>query len=473
VDEIPQIRVLVVSVPTDALPEVKSALSRNPRVEFVEENLQVAPAMVPNDYWYPSEWHLTKLKAPEAWDITTGDPSVIIAVLDSGVDSTHPDLAAKLLPGWNFYDNNADTSDVYGHGTKVAGVAAAVTNNGLGVAAIAWQCRILPVRVTDTSGYTTYSLLAKGITYAADNGAKAATASFLIYDGATLSSAAKYLMDRGGLVIAAGGNTGSEANYPDNPYIISVSATTSSDARASFSTYGPYIDLAAPGSSIYTTEKGGGYGIASGTSFSAPLTASLIALLFSADPSLTPAQVEQILESTAVDLGAAGYDQYYGWGRIDAARAVQAAANGVSPAPTPTPTPEPTPSPTPTPTPDPTPTPTPTPEPTPTPTPEPTPSPTPTPDTIPPTATIVQPSDGDDVSKIIEIIVEADDDTGISKVEFYLNAKLVATDAEYPYLYRWNTRSVKDGGQTIMVQAYDLTGNSASASIEVNVANKK
>lgn len=250
-------------------------------------------------------------------------------MLDSGVDLEHPDLAGKVLPGYNFYDNNCDVRDVSGHGTAVAGVAAAATNNSVGVAAIGWHCSILPVRVTDPNGYTSYSLLAKGLTYAADRGAKVAVVSFGIFGGQDLSSAAKYFMDKGGLVVASGGNTGSYCDDPDNPYIVSVSGTTSDDR--SWGTYGPYIDLSAPCSAIYTTINGGGYGNVGGTSFSAPLTAGLIGLIFSANPSLAPNQVEQILKSTAVDLGDPGYDVYYGWGRINASKALKATVGSTPP----------------------------------------------------------------------------------------------------------------------------------------------
>lgn len=329
VDEIPQIEVLVVSVPQEALPRVKSALSRNPMIDFVKENLKLSPSAIPNDKYYGFQWHLKKVEAPDAWDISSGDPTVVIAVLDSGVDLEHPDLACKVLPGYNFYDNNCDVRDVSGHGTAVAGVAAAATNNSLGVAAIGWHCSILPVRVTDPNGYTSYSLLAKGLTYAADRGAKVAVVSFGIFGGQDLSSAAKYFMDKGGLVVASGGNTGSYCDDPNNPYIVSVSGTTSDDR--SWGTYGPYIDLSAPCSAIYTTINGGGYGNVGGTSFSAPLTAGLIGLIFSANPSLAPNQVEQILKSTAVDLGDPGYDVYYGWGRINASKALKATVGSTHP----------------------------------------------------------------------------------------------------------------------------------------------
>jgi subtilisin family serine protease len=523
VEEIHQIQTIIVRVPEKALQQVKNALSHNPMIDFVEENRQIPPSAIPNDPYYTKQWHLTKIGAPEAWKFSIGKSDVIIAVLDSGVDPNHPDLAAKLLPGYNFYDNNYNTSDVYGHGTKVAGVAAAITNNALGVAGIAWQCSILPVRVTDTDGYTSYSLLSKGLIYAADHGAKTATISFQIYGGKALSSAAKYFMDKGGLVVGAGGNTGQYCNDTDNPYIISVSATTSTDTITSWSTYGPYIDLAAPGSSIYTTFKGGGYGSASGTSFSTPIVAGLAALIFSANPNLTPTQVEQILKSTAVDLGSPGYDIYYGWGRINASKALRMAA-GTPPPPQDT---------------------------------------TPpnvaitypkdgatvsasitvtvnasdnvavskvelykngelfavdneapyefywdttcdpdgqytlyakaydssgnvaTSNTItvkvantpkevnPPTINIIQPINGSTVSKIINITVSAYGESGISKVEFYINDKLLATDTTEPYTYRWNTRSVKDGWQTITAKAYDSLGNMAQTSIKVYVSNKK
>ena len=329
VDEISQIKVLVVSLPEDALLRVKSALSRNPMIDFVKENLKLSPSAIPNDEYYGFQWHLKKVGAPDAWDISSGDPSVVVAVLDSGVDLEHPDLAGKVLPGYNFYDNNYDVKDVSGHGTAVAGVAAAATNNSVGVAAIGWHCSILPIRVTDPNGYTSYSLLAKGLTYAADRGAKVAVVSFGIFGGQSLSSAAKYFMDKGGLVVASGGNTGSYCDDPDNPYIVSVSGTTSDDR--SWGTYGPYVDLSAPCSAIYTTINGGGYGNVGGTSFSAPLTAGLIGLIFSASPSLAPNQVEQILKSTAVDLGDPGYDVYYGWGRINASKALKATVGSSHP----------------------------------------------------------------------------------------------------------------------------------------------
>lgn len=557
VDEIPQIDVLVISVPEAALtrfttafmrslgfsfPErlvnvrltqAKFALMRNPMVEFVEENRLIEPSQTPNDPYYWKQWHLVKINGPDAWEISTGGGSVVIAVLDSGVDPSHPDLAGKLLSGWNFYDNNDDTADVYGHGTIVAGAAAAIANNGVGVASVAWNCPILPIRVTDKNGYAYYSTLSKGLIYAADRGARVAVMSFQIFDGALLSSAAKYFVDKGGVVVAAAGNTGKYESYNDNQYIVSVSATTSSDSLARFSSYGPYVDISAPGESIYTTFSGGKYASTSGTSLSAPVAAGVVALILSANPSLMPCQAERILEASAADLGGAGYDVYYGWGRVDAYAALKMASNVSSSPPAPTPPPDTTP-----------------------------PSVRITyprngdtlsgsvvvavdasddsgvskvelyrngvlfgvdsdapyefywdtasdqdgaytlvakaydeagnvgessavsvnvanasvikvVDTNPPTVSITQPLDGSKVSKTIDVSVSAWDESGIAKVEFYIDGKLVATDSEYPYAYRWSTRSVKDGWHTIMVRAYDLFSNFAEVSIRVHVSNRK
>jgi hypothetical protein len=223
-------------------------------------------------------------------------------------------------------------------------------------------------------------------------------------------------MDRGGLVVAAGGNTGKYEDYADNPYIISVSATTTGDALASFSPYGPYIDLSTPGVSIYTTVRGGSYASASGTSLSAPITAGVVALMFSVNPSLTPSQAEQILEATAVDLGGAGHDVYYGGGRVDAYAALKMASS-VSPPP---------------------------------------------PDNTPPSVEITYPRDVYTVSSTIIVKVDASDDSGVSKVELYKNGVLFAVDSEAPYEFYWDTTADPDGVYVLVAKAYDRAGNRVS-----------
>ena len=168
--------------------------------------------------------------------------------------------------------------------------------------------------------------MTKGIIHAADHGARVANISFGIYGGNALNSASQYMQDKGGWVVAAGGNSGNYETYDstgDNPYLISVAATSSSNVRTSWSSYGEYIDFAAPGSGIYTTKTGGSYGSTSGTSFSSPIVAGAIALLFSYDPTLTPDQVYDALKTSAVDLGDSGRDNYYGWGKINVYGALQ------------------------------------------------------------------------------------------------------------------------------------------------------
>uniref|UniRef100_UPI0027B95910 S8 family serine peptidase n=1 Tax=Geobacter sp. TaxID=46610 RepID=UPI0027B95910 len=183
-EEIPQLRIKRIKVPAAARDKVKAALARNPLVTFVEENYLAEPLATPNDPSYVSQWHLPKIAAPAGWDISTGSSSVDIAILDTGVDPSHPDLAGKLLPGFNFYTNTTDTHDVYGHGTKVAGSAAALANNAAGVAGVAWQNQIMPLVISDSTGYATYSRMASAITYAADHGVRIINLSF----GGTTSS---------------------------------------------------------------------------------------------------------------------------------------------------------------------------------------------------------------------------------------------------------------------------------------------
>jgi subtilisin family serine protease len=209
VDKIPQIDVHIIQIPPAALEALEKALSRRPEVEFVERNSLLPPVQIPNDSEYLNQWHLPMIFGPEAWEISQGVPEAIIAVLDSGVDPTHEDLAGKLIPGYNFFNGDTDTSDVYGHGTKVAGAATAISDNGTGVASVAWQNLLMPIRVTDARGYGYVSAIAQGLTYAVDNGAKVMNLSFAGVAGSpTIANAAQYVVSQGGLVVAAAGNCG-------------------------------------------------------------------------------------------------------------------------------------------------------------------------------------------------------------------------------------------------------------------------
>ncbi len=307
-------------------------------VEYAEPDYEVQALVTPNDPSFASQWWLTTVRAPAAWDLTTGTSSVIVAVCDTGVQSTHPDLAANLiLPGYNTYLNNTNAEDTQGHGTLVAGCIGAIGNNGLGVAGMAWRIKILPVRITyaDGVGSAYVSDMAEGLTYAADRGAKIINCSFSGFNASTIESAAKYCRGKGALVCFAAGNSGVDMSvgYPDTTNIVVVGATTASDARASWSNYGTPVDVVAPGEGILTTALGGGYASVSGTSFASPITAGLAALVLSANPKLGPADIESTITKTCKDLGAIGNDSVFGHGLIQAGAAVALAA---TPAPTPT-----------------------------------------------------------------------------------------------------------------------------------------
>ena len=423
--EIPGIGVHLVELPPDSDEEVfVSTFKSRPEVEFAELDRIVPLAeIVPDDPWYGSwEWYLTKIQAPSAWSTTTGSSSITIAIIDSGVDGTHEDLASKMVPGWNVYNNNSDTSDVVGHGTSVAGTAAAATNNGKGVASIAWNCRVMPIRVTDTTGYLTWSNAASGLTWAADHGARVANVSAEVSNSSTVRSAAQYFQSKGGVVTCSAGNEATFDPSADNPYILTVSATDGNDALCSWSNTGNNVDLSAPGTA-YTTYRGGGYGSASGTSISAPVVAGVAGLVLSANPSLTASQVQDILKQSADDLGTAGWDPSYGWGRVNAARAVSLAGGGG------------------------------------------------TGDTTAPTVSITSPSDGVTVSGTISAQVTANDNVGVASVSLKVDGVLLAGDNTAPYTFPWNTSAAANGSHTLTAIAVDGAGNSASATVSVTVNN--
>lgn len=338
VGEIRELRVQRVRVAPGELDAAQRRLAALPDVEWVEPNRAFQPLALPGDPLYTQQWHLPAVGAPAAWDLRAPGAEPIVAILDSGVDPDHPDLQARLLgaSGWNEWDDDADFADVTGHGTKVAGAAAAITGNGVGVASLAWGSWILPIRVTDLAGAAYASTLADGLARAANAGARIANVSFGgVVGSLTVREAARLFVERGGVVIAGAGNAGAAEPWADTPWILSVSATDELDALWSGSSTGSYVDLAAPGVRIRTTLDGGSYSNATGTSYAGPVAAGVAALVLGVHPGLQPADVESILESTARDLGPAGWDPAFGRGRVDAAAAValaQMMASGVMPA---------------------------------------------------------------------------------------------------------------------------------------------
>ena len=294
-------------------------------VLFAEPDYLVAPdATTSNDPSLKSQWQHSKINSFGAWDTVTGNSSILVAVCDTGISSNHPDLVANLqLPGFNTVDNSTNTEPIYNHGTGVAGCIGAVGNNATGVAGVVWDVRILPIRITNTTDGMAYiSDAAEGIRYAADQGAKVVNLSYRMASYSTIDSAAQYLRGKGGLLFVAAGNDGIQQSWPDFPSFLAVGATTSTDTKASFSNTGAYIDLVAPGSSVYSTTSSSSYAYMSGTSFSSPIAGGLAALIYSLNPSFTPEQVESFLIQGCVDLGAAGEDSSFGAGRIDAAQSI-------------------------------------------------------------------------------------------------------------------------------------------------------
>lgn len=281
----------------------------------------------PNDPSLNLQWQISNMNLTSAWDLTTGN-NIIFAATDSGCQTDHPDLQANLIAGYNFYSNNTDTSDVYHHGTMVAGMVAAVTNNGIAGAGAGWNVKHMPIRVSDATGYAYWSTIATGVKWAADNGAKAVNASFNMWGSTSAIDAATYLYSKGGVFTISAGNQATlyydRANIPQ---ALVVGSINSSDTLSGFSNRGPGVDVVAPGEGVYTTYLGSTYVYANGTSFSAPLVSGVVTLMYSVNPTITPQNVIRIIKSTATDLGTTGHDLSYSWGKVNAQAAVLAAKN--------------------------------------------------------------------------------------------------------------------------------------------------
>ncbi len=324
--------------------DVAARLSANPNVESVVPDAIASvadwPADAPPDdtLYATTQADFPHIGVPGAWALTTGSPSVVVAILDTGYEGTHPDLAAiPIVSPYNARTGTTSVTDGYGHGTHVAGTIAAQTNNAMGVAGIAPGVTIMPVKVMDSNGQGYWSDFLEGVDWARTHGAKIVNLSLGGPLSASQVAAFQPTFDAaysaGVLVVAAAGNNNnSNGFYPASfAHVVSVSATNNSDAKASFSNFGPAVDVSAPGVTIESTFKGATYQTMSGTSMATPHVVGVAALIRSYHPTYTVDEVETALEITALDLGAPGRDDIFGNGRIRAAEAVAWVAPDVTP----------------------------------------------------------------------------------------------------------------------------------------------
>lgn len=317
---IPHIEVQVVKIPKGrTVKEMIAILEKNPNVEFVDPDFKMQTSLTPNDAFFKdSQKALINLDVEAAWEISTGDYSIPIAVLDTGIYASHEDLRGRIIQGYNFINNNTITNDDNGHGTMVAGILGAASNNGIGIAGVTWKNPIIPVKVMGADGTGTHSAIAQGIIFAVDQGAKVINMSI---GGPSSSSTLKYAVDyaheKGVVIVAAAGNSNSSVMYPAAyPNVIAVGAIDNNDNKASYSNYGPEISVTAPGTAISTLNNGG-YATGSGTSFAAPIVSGLAGLILSEASNLSPATVKEVIENGVVDLGVEGFDNYFGWGKVN------------------------------------------------------------------------------------------------------------------------------------------------------------
>lgn len=432
---IPKIGVEVLKVPKGKEKAVFAELSKDPEVEYVEYDYPAHPQVVPNDPFYSTkQWQYSVISAPAGWNIATSASSIVVAIADDGVHPNHPDLKANLLPAYSVVTESPTTElPLCTHGTLVAGVVGQVGNNALGGAGMAWNVKMLPVNLSSNESTTTCSTssineLAEALVYATDQGVDIINMSWGGGSLSTLETAVNYATSRGVLVVSSGGNeNASNLLYPAAyERVVGVGATQkaatttapSGDTRARYSNYGPALDVMAPGSAIYTT-SGTTYANKNGTSLASPMVAGLAALVLSVNPDLSYRQVREVILQNTDDLGTPGWDQYYGWGRINVQKTLTAAQSLV-----------------------------------------------PEVDTTAPTITVTAPSDGAILYNEVSVSVEnvATDDFGVTRKELYVDGLLYA-ESLGPKQSFWWSGDIPVGQHTLQVKAYDLAGNVAESPV--------
>ncbi len=307
-----------------ALERLANHIEQNPSVIYAQPEVLLQPQdVIPNDPDYSRQWGLQKIRAPKAWEISKGSSTVKIGIVDSGIAMNHPDLKDRYAGGYDFVQHDTYPQDTDGHGTHVAGIAAATGNNGIGIAGVGWRTKLLIARVLTAEGATDTDV-AKGIIWVTDHGASVINISLgTYYNSDTLHQAIEYAQEKGALVVAAAGNESTNIPlYPAAyPGVIGVAATDPNDGYASFSNYGSYVDISAPGVDIYSTYPGG-YAYMSGTSMAAPFVAGAAAVIKAEFPEYSAGQIWQRLRAGADDLGPKGLDVHYGYGRLNLYRSL-------------------------------------------------------------------------------------------------------------------------------------------------------
>jgi hypothetical protein len=361
VQELPQIGWQIVEVPYGTQRDVRDRYAKEAAFERADLDFARKVASTPNDPYWPYQWNLVNITADKAWDTVTGDPSVVVAIMDTGVETTHPDLSANVwtnpgeiagngkdddgngyvddVHGYDFAYGDSDPNDVFGHGTSCAGIVAAVQNNSIGVSGLAPKCRVAAIKAANDSGYFYDSANVPAFVYCADMGFKVISMSFFSDDVTPAErDAVDYCWQAGMVLVAAAGNSTSVIPYYPGAYenVVAVAATDSANNPAWFTDYGSWVDVAAPGVGIPTITLGGGYttGFA-GTSAATPHVAGLAGLLFAANPSATNRQVRAALEDTGTTTFYAPWGEYTGYGKVDCDAAVdrvQGTTSGSKPA---------------------------------------------------------------------------------------------------------------------------------------------
>ncbi|ABR33614.1 S8 family peptidase [Clostridium beijerinckii] len=306
-------------------PIQKTPVKSDFRLGEINENTNKAV----NDPGYKYEWDISYTEADKAWPLIKQKREINVAVLDTGVDYTHPDLKNRVLKskGYNFVDNNSDTMDDNGHGTHVSGIIAANANDNIGIAGIdgTLDVKIIPIKVLDSNGEGDINDIVKGIKYAADNGADIINLSFGANEKSKLiAEAISYAKSKGVFVVAAAGNDNEDSDNisPAGDGAFTVAAMSYNYKKASFSDYGNCIKVSAPGVEILSTVPGG-YEAWDGTSMAAPVATGIAAMVKAEDPNLSPSQIEDVLDSTAKDIMSKGKDKQSGYGLIDAYNAIK------------------------------------------------------------------------------------------------------------------------------------------------------